>query len=250
MPILARYGPFFLYSYTVLISLGILAGIGLTAWRARWGERPYPHWFDGILISLLAGLIGGRALFAAVNWDYFQIHPAEIWQWRQGISYYGALAGGLTAFWLWARWAKRDWAAYADLYAPGLALAAVFVWLACLLDGTTYGRETIISLWSADLPDKLGVSAVRYQTQLMGAVWSLLWAGIVIVWGWRGRLRGGRLFWLALAGVTLGRLLISFLRGDPAPMLGDWRLDALADGAALLLLAFALNNPAWFRRSL
>jgi prolipoprotein diacylglyceryltransferase len=209
------------------------------------------------LISLLAGLIGGRALFAAVNWDYFQIHPAEIWQWRQGISYYGALAGGLAAFclWarLWARWAKRDWAAYADLYAPGLALAALFVWLACLLDGTAYGRETIISLWSADLPDKLGVSAVRYQTQLMGAVWSLLWAGVV--WGWRGRLRGGRLFWLALAGVTMGRLLVSFLRGDSAPMLGvpmlgEWRLDALADGAALLLIAFALKNPAWFRRSL
>jgi phosphatidylglycerol:prolipoprotein diacylglycerol transferase len=238
LPILARYGPFFLYSYTVLIGFGILAGIGLTAWRARRGERPYPNWPDGLLIGLLAGLIGGRVLFTAVNWDYFQLHPDEIWLWRQGIGYHGVLAGGLLAFWLWARRTKRGWAAYADLYAPGLVLAAAFVWLACLLDGTVYGRETVITLWSADLPDKLGVSAVRYQTQLMGIVWSLLWFGGL--WGLRGRLAGGRLFWLALAGISLGRLLLSFLRGDPVPMLGAWRLDSVVDAAVLLVAAIGL----------
>jgi phosphatidylglycerol---prolipoprotein diacylglyceryl transferase len=235
-PILARYGPFFLYSYSALIGLGILAGIGLTAWQARRGERPYIHWFDGLLISLLAGVIGGRAVFTAVNWDYFQLHSAEIWRWQQGISYHGVLLGGAVAFWLWARWTGKDWRRYADLFAPGLLLAAAFVWLACLLDGAAYGRETVIALWSADLPDKLGVWAVRYQTQLMGVVWSLLW--LPPVWRLRGRLSGGGLFWLALAGITVGRLLISLLRGDPAPMLGDWRLDTVVDGVVLGVAAF------------
>ena len=244
LPILARYGPFFLYSFTVAAGLGLLAALALTAWRARRtarprrSARPYPGWLDGVLLGLLLGLVGGRLLFAAVNWDYFQLHNSEIWRWQQGSSYHGFLGGGLATFWLWARWTGRDWRSYADLVAPGLLLAAAFVWLGCLLDGAAYGRETVISLFSADLPDKLGVAGVRYQTQLGGIVWSLFWLGLV--WGLRGRLHGGRLFWLALGGITLGRLLLSFLRGDPVPMLAAWRLDSVVDAAVLLVAAIGL----------
>ena len=238
LPILARYGPFFLFSFTVAAGLGIWAALALTAWRARRSARPYPAWLDGVLLSLLLGIIGGRLVFTAVNWDYFQLHSSEIWRWQQGSSYHGFLGGSLATFWLWARWTGRDWRAYADLAAPGLLLAAAFVWLACLLDGAAYGRETAISLFSADLPDKLGVAGVRYQTQLMGIIWSWLWLGLV--WGLRGRLHGGRLFWLALAGISLGRLLISLLRGDPAPMLQVWRLDSVVDTAVLLVAAVSL----------
>ena len=34
-PILTRYGSFFLYSFTVVMIVGIAAGLGITAWRAR-----------------------------------------------------------------------------------------------------------------------------------------------------------------------------------------------------------------------
>ena len=34
-PIWGRYGPFFLYGYSVVLGLGVMAALAVTAWRAR-----------------------------------------------------------------------------------------------------------------------------------------------------------------------------------------------------------------------
>jgi phosphatidylglycerol:prolipoprotein diacylglycerol transferase len=216
--------------------LGVLAGIGLTAWQAR--QDDVPGWFDGLLVSLSAGLINGRLVFVIVRWDYFQHHPAEIGQiWLGGLSYHGALLGGLLALWSWSIWRKRPWGRYAGLLAPGLALAATFGWLACWMEGCAYGRPTTLSLLAADLPDELGVYALRYRTQQLGLTLSLLtWLALMYI---RRSRSSVRLFWLTLFGLSLGRLLISLLRGDPAPEIWQFRIDTLAD-ATLTLMSLIL----------
>lgn len=239
-PILARYGPFFLYSYTVVLGIGVLFGLGLVVW-----QRPRPGWIDNLLFSATISLIAGRAGFIIANMPYYQANTTEIWQLSQGgLSYHSAfIAGGLASVG-WAWWRKQSWERLAGLVAPSLALVHAFGWLACYLEGCGYGRETFIGLLSADLPDHLGVFAVRYQTQLLGLVLSLGVFGLV--WVMRERPQPGMLFALTLLLLSTGRVIINPLRGDTALLINDFRLDTLLD---LALIIISLTYGVLIQRS-
>ncbi len=231
-PILARYGPFFLYTFTVVASLGMLTGIGLSARQSR--ERPMPDWIDALLICLVAGIVGGRFLFVALNWDYYRQQPAEIWLVWRGLNEQGALMATMLALAGWCVYRGRQFFAYAGFFAPAGVLFAAFLWLACWFEGCAYGRETVIGPLAADLPDEFGVFAVRYQTQLTGVVLSL--AAVLLVWRLRRRFLPRQIFWLALLLVAASRLLIAPFRGDSVPLVGPWRIDIVIDGIVLIVV--------------
>ncbi len=233
-PILARYGSIFVYSYTMVMALGIIVGIVLINRSSR--RIDVPGWFDALLLVLLAGLLGGRAGFVLSRWDYFQDQPSQLWQiWQGGLSYYAALLAGIVALVLWAVMAKRSFYRYAALFAPAFVLITVFGWTACWLEGCAYGQETVLGWLSADLPDEYGVFAVRYQTQLTGIILSLA-AFLFILWYQKDRSQR-TVFWMALAIVSLTHLLAGLLRGDPTLAVGYLRLDTLLN---VLLVAICL----------
>jgi phosphatidylglycerol:prolipoprotein diacylglycerol transferase len=256
-PILGRYGPFFLYSYTVVLGLGLAAGIGLTAWLVTTEKNDklnfslYPGWLDGLLLSLLAGFIGGRVGFVWANWFYFLDAPDEIaLVWQGGLSYHGGLVSALLAFWLWSIWQRRNgrtrdsenrvsFTVYAALLMPGLALAHLFGWLACWLEGCAYGRETALGLFTADLPDSFGVYAVRYQTQVFGIV--LCAAVFALALFFRSRLRARRFFWLIFGLLSGSQAVIALFRGDPAPLIGAIRLDTLVSIGLIVISLVGLG---------
>lgn len=237
-PILTRYGSFFLYSFTVVLSFGIAAGLGLAARRARRSAVSI-DWLDTFLAGLVMGLLGGRLGFIWLEWGYFQERPYQILQlWRGGLTYHGALLAGLLGAWGWCVWRKRSFLGDANLLAPSLALVSAFGWLACWLDGCGYGREAPAgSFFAANLPDHLGIYAWRYQTQLLGVGLSLLVFVAVLV-GSR-RWSGGNSFYFALFALSLGRVGLSFWRGDTAVPIGAARIDTLLD-AALATLSLIL----------
>ena len=227
-PILGRYGPFFFYTYSAVMGLGLLAALGLMAWQER-RQLAAAGWQNSLLLALPAGLIGGRLAYVAANWPYFQAHPAERWfVWRGGLSYHGAVLTGLLVLALWAWRNGRSPASYAGRLAPAAALWSTCGWLACWFEGCAYGRETFIGPLSADLPDSYGVFAVRYQTQLLGMALSL--ATLALLWRLR-HLQPASSFWLALFLLSAGRFLVSFFRGDAVPVLAGVRLDTILDGA-------------------
>jgi phosphatidylglycerol:prolipoprotein diacylglycerol transferase len=242
-PILARYGAIFIYSYTVVMALGIVAGIVVVWYLSR--ERPAPHWFDALLVVLAAAVTGGRAGYVGGHWAYFQGHPVEIWQFSQGgLSYPAALLAGIAGLLIWTAITRQSFYRYAALLAPAFLLASLFGWGACWLEGCAYGKETVLGWMSAALPDEYGVVAVRYRVQLIGA---LLTGGAFLLLVWlRSRVNDAQLFLLALALVSLIHLLVGTMRADPSPILGPWRLDGWLDAAVvtvcLLLLQYERLN--------
>lgn len=240
-PILGRYGPFFLYSYSVVLGLGILAGIGLASWSAR--QAHAPGWFDGLLVALASGLVGGRIAFVAAKWTYFQENLAASLQvWQGGLNYHGALLAGLVGLWFWCRRQRRPFVTYAGLLAPPFALTTVFGWFACWLAGCAYGRIAPHGILVADLPDSFGIFDLRYATQLIGLGLSLL--VFMSVMALRRRWPKGRLFWFTLFELTLARLVVSLFRGDQILHLFGMRLDTLIE-VILVVVFLILLKYAW-----
>jgi len=237
-PILGRYGPFFLYSFTLVSGLAMAVGIGLTAWKAR--EVDEADWLDGLIAALLFGIVGGRATFLSARWDYFQQNLSEAWLiWRGGLNYHGIIIAGIVGLWIWCRWQRRPFDAYATLFSPGLAAASAISWLACWLDGCAHGRLAPPGLLSADLPDSYGIFDSRYQTQLLGAGLSLLTLLLILWLQQRGVVV--HYFWLTLFGLSIGRLFVTLLRGDDIPVLGQLRWDTLAEGVTALVSLYLLQ---------
>lgn len=260
-PILGRYGPFFLYSYTVVMGLGLMAGVGLTAWFVRKEKdgQKYAGWQDGLLFSSLAALVGGRVGFVWGNWSYFQEVPEEmVLVWQGGLSYHGVLVCGLLALWLWSarqRVSSKEisFTNYAWLLMPGFVLVHLFGWTACWLEGCAFGRETVLGLLAADLPDSFGVFAVRYQTQLLG--FGLTAVVFIIALLLRKRLRKGLFLWLIFGLISAVYGMVTLLRGDSVPLVGSFRLDTILSaglvfiGLAGFILQFRENRDDLPNRS-
>ncbi len=127
------------YSYGVLMVAAMAAAIGLAVARARrYGVERFDEFAIGMLA--IAGGIAGAVLL------YFLVHVREVlaaptaWLRQPGLVFYGGVAGGAFAAWLYCRRWRVSLAAAADAGAPGLALGHAIGRLGCLLGGCCYGK--------------------------------------------------------------------------------------------------------------
>jgi phosphatidylglycerol:prolipoprotein diacylglycerol transferase len=248
-PELGRIGPVVLRSYTVLINLGLLIGLGLLAWRGRQLQGRAVPWLDVGLSGAAGGLVGARALHVILHWSYFRVNAGEILRvWTGGLAWHGALIGALVAGYAAARLLKVPIGPLADVLAVALSISAALAWWGCRLSNCAYGQE-VRSLADypaplvAELPDLYFTVAPRFDTQLFGIAWSLLTLGVAglltlipnppLSRGERGLLKGRRL-WAVLAFYSLGNLLISGLRGDTVPVAAGLRIDQWFDLAVIV----------------
>ena len=250
-PIVLRIGSYTLFSYTLSLVVGMLAGAWVAHYLARKGLSAPSIVLDAGFWALLGGLLGGRAGYVVANWAYYADHLDQgLALWEGGLSWHGALVGGCAALAIWAVVRRRyhppvpDWRDLSDLIAPGAALGGAFGWLGCLLTGSAYGAEAggyapPLSWLTADLPDIYGVDGVRFLTQPMMILWCvLLW---VALWRTHRRLPRGLSFALYLLSYALADLGMGFLRGD-----GTWRYGLwLSQWAAVVEMCVALALGAY-----
>ena len=179
-PILA-IGPLQLQTHLLLnLAAGLLVGVGaLLRSRRRFPNLGVVEVID-ITFYLFCGVAAG-ALAAAVL-PYLLMAPfgrplPPYWYmgWQ---NWFGAVAGGTLAGALYCRKTGRPFGWSLDLFAPLLPLALVLVRLGCLLAGDAYGKET--TRWPAMwLPDPYGNWAMRYPSQPVDILVSLLLAGVI-----------------------------------------------------------------------
>jgi phosphatidylglycerol:prolipoprotein diacylglycerol transferase len=248
-PILLRVGSFILYSYTVALAGGIALGTWI-AWRQARTRLSDPGIvLDAGFWALLGGIAGARLAYVAANWAYYADHLNKAINVSEGgLTWHGALAGGLATLALWAAVRRRrdpatpGMRALLDVAAPGLALGGALGWAGALLTGSAYGADASgyappLAWLTARLPDLYGVDALRFMTQPVMIVTCLLLVGLL--WAVRRRLgaRPGLLFALYLGLYALVDLLVWFLRGD-----GTWRRGLwLWQWAALIELCVAIG---------
>jgi phosphatidylglycerol:prolipoprotein diacylglycerol transferase len=246
-PTLFTIGRFSIPTYTVLLDLGLILGLLLTYYEGKRRLGRGTLALDFGLWVVIGGIAGGRIAYVLANWTAFSEDWVSVLRiWEGGLSFHGAVLGGLLVMILFAQFHRRDeqpvsfWR-LADLLAPGLALGIAFGWAACLMGGCAYGALGE-GFGYAILPDLYGVEASRFATQVVGLGYSLLlFLGVLLLrrrWPF-----AGACFLLYALLYFAGQFFLEFTRGDEAIYLRTLRLAqvldlvlALAAGVALLVL--------------
>jgi phosphatidylglycerol:prolipoprotein diacylglycerol transferase len=236
-----------IYTYSLLLGLG--AALGL-AWVTRQATPKEGHaTLDAGMWVLAGALLGGRFTFVALHWNYFQAHPIEIPQvYLGGMDWGGASMGAFLILSIVAILTHTPVGGLADNLLPLLACLTVSVWLGCWIDGTAYGHITS-TWWGIPSRDEWGQMALRFPVQFLGALLAvgLFW---FVDWSRPWITRPGQVTGLAVFGLALEVIGLSFLRADPVPMwhgmaLGSWT----ALGFALLAGSLIAISSIWFSTS-
>jgi phosphatidylglycerol:prolipoprotein diacylglycerol transferase len=237
-------------SYAVIVGLGAVLGLAWTVWRAP--ARQAGLRVDGGLWVLFGAALGARLVFVAATWPYFQSHLSEAPQiWLGGLSWPGALGGGLFSLLLFAWFNHTPLGALAD----GLVYLAlplvVSSWLGCWQSGCAYGWAAPQAWWAVPAVDEWGIWSPHFPLQPIAAL-SAVAVAVVLEWLRPHLKRQGQAAGLTLLALCALLAGLSLLRADPEQTWRSLRLDtwgALAFTALALpfcLAAFwprAIQNP-------
>jgi len=222
--------------FSLLLGLGALTGLLLAGWKAP--KKETIRYVDAGVGILFGALLGSRAVSVAVNYNYYQSHPGEIFQvWLGGFSSIGAIAGGILALFIIAAWWKIPTGTLADTLLPLVGALTVTAWLECWVDRCSYGVPSH-AWWAVPGRDEWGVLAARVPVQLAGATLSLVFIWLLDRVSKRLPASGlsASIGLFGLSGVIFG---LSYLRADPTPIWQGLRLEAW--GAIGLMIFSAIT---------
>jgi phosphatidylglycerol:prolipoprotein diacylglycerol transferase len=250
LPTLFHVGPVAVHSYGTLLMVGFVAGILLAGREAKRLGLGSELAVDLGLWALVAGVVGARATFVALNWKDFSARPVEalyVWQ-VGGLSFHGGLLGGVVAAGLLARRRRVSFWSLADMAAAGLALGYGITRFGCFLNGCCYGRPTSLP-WGVRFPlfpDSAITTEPSHPTQIYAALGSFLILAVLLWMRPRLSVRG-QLFLLYLLLYSVLRAAIEVLRkGYTAQVLVDGVTQAQA--ASAVIFVGALAGLMWLGR--
>ncbi len=248
---------FILYYYGIVLMLGAFFGGWLAAYRAeKRGHNPDLVW-DLLVWLIIAGVIGARlwhvftpppsAIAEGLTTQRYLTHPLDLLNLRNGgLGIPGAVIGGAIAMFFFTRKRGLNFAEWADIAAPALALGQAVGRWGNYFNQELYGAAT-------DLPWKIFIEPAKRLTGhldqeyyhplfLYESLWSL---GNLFLLLWLDRRFGekmprGSLLLVYLIVYPVGRFLLDFLRLD-ASMLGGVNANQTLMALVAVLSALALT---------
>lgn len=235
-------------AYALCIITGILLAmwVGTRRYRTRGGD-PDVIW-DAAIVAIPMGIVGGRLYHVLTDHEkYFgpgkdPLQALNIT--AGGLGIWGAVALGAASVWLLLRWKKIAVGPVADALAPGIVLAQAVGRLGNWFNQELYGAETMVP-WALDIyyrVDEQGAFAPLtgrstgeliasvHPTFLYELVWNLLVFAFLLWADKHFRLGHGRVFWLYVAGYTMGRFAIELMRTDAATLILGLRVNTWVSG--------------------
>ena len=100
-------GGFLLRFYSIMILLGLFAGIWLAQRQAKLYREDPAHAVNIAVLGAVLGIIGARLyhVFDQQEWPRYRDNPSDIFAiWNGGIGIFGAVAGSVLALWLYTRY--------------------------------------------------------------------------------------------------------------------------------------------------
>jgi phosphatidylglycerol:prolipoprotein diacylglycerol transferase len=229
--------PFHIYFYGILIMLGVIAAALMARLEAkRRGLDPEIVW-DMLFWLVLAGIVGARIwhiltpppsmVEQGITTRYYLTHPLDMLNIRAGgLGIPGAVIGGGLAMWIYLRNKKMSFAVWADIAAPGLALAQAIGRWGNFFNQELYGAPTNLpwKIYIDPLHRLPGFENYSYYHPLFlyESLWNLTSMFFLLWLGRRfaERLKAGDIFLTYLIAYPIGRFCLDFLRLDASQLGG------------------------------
>lgn len=208
-------------TYGVLLAIGFIAALWLTAQLAARDGLPKDRIYDLGLYILASSLIGSKVLMVITEWsdyrgEWRRIFSFDLWR-SGGVFYGGFLIALLVSVILMRRW-HLPWRKTSDAFAPGVALGHSIGRLGCFSAGCCWGKPT--SSWigvhfSAKASELTGVpiDSALVPTQLIEAAANLAIFGF-LMWLRKRRAFEGQIIYSYLMIYGVVRFTIEFWRDD------------------------------------
>lgn len=216
-PVLFAFGRFHVYTYDVMVVLGILVGVVLARRQAAKEGIDPNKIVDIAFYALLAALIGSRLLFVLVNLQEYANDPLKSLKiWEGGFVFYGGLLPAVAVgIWYIRRIGLPLWQVV-DIFAPSVAVGHAIGRIGCFFAGCCHGMPTSLP-WAVMFKDPQSLAPLGvplHPTQLYSS-FSLFSIFAFLVFLRRRKTFHGEIFWSYIFVYSLVRFLLEFLRADP-----------------------------------
>ena len=229
--------------YGMILMAGAVAAAFLAEREARRRGLKSEFVWDALIWVLIAGIVGARLwhvftpppsmVALGYTTKYYLTHPLALINTRAGgLGIAGAVIGGALALYLYSRYKKTSFLMWADIAAPGVALAQAIGRWGNFFNQELYGKPSTLP-WAVHIDPANRVPGYEnfptFQPLfLYESIWNLLNMGFLL-WLERrfaGKLKEGDLFLSYLVGYPIGRFFLEYLRLD-SPRFGTVNINQI-----------------------
>lgn len=226
-----------IYYYSILISVGALAGLLFTFRRAKKAHMDLVFLLDSFPWIAFGGIVGARLwhiltpppsmIAMGITTKYYLTHPLAVIDLRAGgFGIFGAVAGGFLLLW-WFSWRRgQPLQRWLDILAPAILLAQAIGRWGNFFNQEVYGAPTSLP-WGIFIDEANRLSgyldqAFYHPIFFYESLWNLASVFMLIWLGrkYQDKLKDGDLFLAYLISYPLIRFLLDFLRLDAAVVAG------------------------------
>jgi len=242
-PVLFQIGGITVYSYGVLVALGVLLGLWYARREApRLGLNPDYVWNLGIYMVLVA-LVVAKIWLVLSSWDYYEASLHEIFGTvaanhstfsqqmgnlramfmqvlQSGGTFYGGVVGAMLTIIIYTYVKKISILPLLDTFAFAVPLGHSIGRLGCLAAGCCYGKPTTVP-WAVTFKSELAehlagtpLGVPLHPTQIYESTVEFL-NFLIIVWLAKRQRFTGQLVGTYFLLYGFERGTIEFFRGDP-----------------------------------
>ena len=257
-------GPVTIYTYGLMLALGLGVGIVLLCVELRRKRIDPAHGVWIALIAVPSGVVGARLLFILEEHARLVADPAAVMFSTGGLSFYGGLVLAALGMAAYVRWSRIGMLRFLDAAAPGALLGRGIGRIGCHLSGDgDYGLPTTLP-WGTNyshgiVPPSEAVARLPELARMFPGgtapddmpmhptgVYEFLVSAILfaLLWRYRARIRpDGRILMLYLVATGGVRFVLELIALAPPVALGLTEAQLISLG----LIALGAIGLAWSR---
>ncbi len=252
-PILLNIGSFKFYTYGFFVALGFLAAMWISKRLARPQNIEPETITDIYFVILLSAIVGARALYIFISFDYYKNNLLDIFKiWNGGLVFFGGFCASVFCTILYLKKKQLPLWKMADIIAPGIALGHAFGRLGCFFAGCCHGKACDLAFAvQYTHPESLAPLGISLHPTQIYAVISNLILFFILFTLQKKKKFDGQVFLIYIMLYSFFRSIIEFFRGDYR---GDFFFDfiSLSQGiglsasiiAGFLLIKLSLSKPS------
>ena len=224
-PVIVALGPLKLRWYSLMIMIGVMVGVWLSARLAERRGISADDIYNAAFWVVGFGIVGARLTHVIDQWDHYAANPWSIPAiYEGGIAIWGGMLAGGIGGWLYTLRAKIPFWPFADSVAHGTLLGQIIGRVGCIVNGDVAGKPTegfafIYTNTNALLPNREYFNTPTQPYPLYEMLLNLVLFGLLFVVARRARFEGA-VFLAYCVGYSLVRFFLTFTREEAQFLFG------------------------------